>query len=97
MNYPHSPEYDEEGNIVSAIDWLGNRFYIGERVLYCISAGRGQQMAIGVVQEIVNNYDYSYGEQLEVRILTEKSVYDSKVRTRPAWVNQNNITSMKLV
>lgn len=48
---PHSPEF--EGNrCVSAVDWLGNRFTVGDQVMYCISAGRGQMMAIGEVIQI---------------------------------------------
>jgi hypothetical protein len=48
---PHSPQV--RGNkVVSAVDWLGNRFAVGEQVIYCISAGRGQMMAIGEVVQI---------------------------------------------
>lgn len=48
---PHTPGYD--GNkVVSAVDWRGNTFRVGEEVLYCISAGRGQMMAIGIVLAI---------------------------------------------
>jgi hypothetical protein len=50
--HPHSPEYDEHGTVVSAVDWLGNRFAVGERVMYCIGAGRGQLMALGDVIKI---------------------------------------------
>ncbi|GGN40270.1 hypothetical protein FHR83_007072 [Actinoplanes campanulatus] len=52
MSKPSSPEYDENGAPVSAVDWLGNRFRVGERVIYCIGAGRGQQMAVGEVKQI---------------------------------------------
>lgn len=48
---PHSPVI-ENGRVVSAVDWLGNRFAVGEKVFYCISAGRGQMMAYGLVQSI---------------------------------------------
>jgi hypothetical protein len=49
---PHSPE-EKNGKVVSAVDWLGHRFSVGERVMYCISAGYGQMMAIGEVIQIV--------------------------------------------
>lgn len=49
---PHSAEFDAHGNCVSAVDWLGNRFHVGEKVMYCISAGRGQMMAFGEVLKI---------------------------------------------
>jgi hypothetical protein len=48
---PHSPQ-SLNGKAVSAVDWLGNRFAIGDTVVYCISAGRGQMMAIGEVVQI---------------------------------------------
>lgn len=64
--WPHSPLFGpiaifEEGisdgnpwlyHVESAIDWLGNRFHVGGKVMYCIAAGRGQVMAIGTVQII---------------------------------------------
>lgn len=52
---PHSPEFDANGKPISAVDWLGNRFAVGDTVLYCISAGRGQMMAIGEVLQINND------------------------------------------
>jgi|ERR1044072_3788263 len=51
--HPHSPEYDGD-TVVSAVDWLGNRFAVGDTVMYCISAGRGQMMALGEVVQIQN-------------------------------------------
>lgn len=42
----------DETGLVGGIDWLGNEFRIGERVMYCIGAGRGQMMAIGEVVQI---------------------------------------------
>ncbi len=48
---PHSPGY--EGNkVVSAVDWRGNTFRVGDQVIYCIGAGRGQMMAVGTVLQI---------------------------------------------
>lgn len=48
---PRMPGYDAEGTgtVTSAVDWQGNRFHVGETVMYCIGAGRGQMMAIGTV------------------------------------------------
>jgi hypothetical protein len=43
-------EYRTDG--LSAVDWLGHRFAVGDTVLYCIGAGRGQMMALGTVKQI---------------------------------------------
>lgn len=51
---PHSPERDSTGRVVGACDWLGRRFVLGDTVMYCIGAGRGQMMAIGTVEEIAS-------------------------------------------
>lgn len=51
-DFPNNPRRDAAGQIIAATDWLGNEFKLGDRVLYCISAGRGQQMAIGIVKEM---------------------------------------------
>lgn len=48
-DYPRVAERNEKGDVVAAIDWLGNTFRIGDQVVYCISAGRGQMLAIGKV------------------------------------------------
>ncbi len=53
MNYTHNPsdpELDDDGTCLSAVDWLGNRFRVGDTVMYCVAAGRGQMMAFGVVR-----------------------------------------------
>lgn len=55
---PHSPQ-TVNGEVVSAVDWLGNRFQVGDKVMYCISAGRGQMMAIGEVIQIKNEVKQS--------------------------------------
>lgn len=69
---PHSPEF--EGNrCVSAVDWLGNRFRVGEQVMYCIGAGRGQMMAIGEVIQIKH----------EVR--QHRSYRDAEPGEEPDW------------
>lgn len=39
-------------DVLSAIDWLGHQFRVGDNVMYCIGAGRGQMMAIGEVKAI---------------------------------------------
>lgn len=46
---PSAPSYDADGAVCSARDWLGHVFHVGDRVIYCIGAGRGQMMAIGTV------------------------------------------------
>ncbi len=50
--HPSNPEYGNDGAVLAATDWRGNRFKVGDTVLYCISAGRGQMMAEGVVVQI---------------------------------------------
>lgn len=42
----------EDGVCIGATDWLGQRFEVGDKVLYCIGAGRGQMMAIGVIKKM---------------------------------------------
>lgn len=49
---PSDPEFREDATVRSAVDWRGNRFAVGEQVMYCIGAGRGQVMAIGEVLKI---------------------------------------------
>ena len=49
--HPSKPGFDGD-TCVSAVDWLGNRFCVGDTVIYCVGAGRGQMMAIGVVQKM---------------------------------------------
>lgn len=50
--HPSEPELADDGTCLSAVDWLGNRFRVGDTVMYCVAAGRGQMMAYGVVQAI---------------------------------------------
>jgi hypothetical protein len=48
--YDTQPTHRTDG--LSAVDWLGRRFHLNDRVMYCIGAGRGQVMAIGTIQQI---------------------------------------------
>lgn len=41
---------EKRTDVLSAVDWLGKRFHVGDEVMYCIGAGRGQMMALGTVQ-----------------------------------------------
>ena len=84
-----APVYRE---VDSAVDWLGNRFRVGEKVIYCIGAGRGQMMAIGTVvkmrAENVKIYHDPKGQvrtDVTVQVLTEKSSghWGDERRTRP--------------
>jgi hypothetical protein len=77
---PHSPEY-VNGKVVSAVDWRGNRFRVGDEVMYCISAGRGQMMAVGVVLTIKV-------EQLFHSKDVEADAEDEGAFTRP-WFDPN--------
>lgn len=127
--YPSEGEFDNDGKVVSAEDWLGNRFRVGDLVMYCISAGRGQMMAVGKVvamrvlagQEtmsvlndkyVPDNSNYNmdsngnkrwvfierpkHERQIEVQVLTERTSgrWGNERRSRPAWVNPMNITSV---
>lgn len=106
---------DEKEGLVGGIDWLGNEFRIGDLVMYCISAGRGQMMAVGEVVAIrakpitewVNRDELGtegyrprhrlVDARVEVQVLTAKTSghWNNRARTRPAWVNEMNITSVK--
>ncbi len=120
--HPHSPVFsdtptyyqprswsDEQWrtDVLSAVDWLGHTFKVGERVMYCIGAGRGQMMALGTVQQIRakpgKHWDLEtrrYVEEgvfdVEVQVLTEKTSghWGNKERSKPAWVNPMNITAI---
>ncbi len=104
--HPHSPLRNSEGEVISAVDWLGNRFSVGDRVLYCVGAGRGQLMAYGKVlwikAEAKPVWDYAakkWREDLEtvtVQVLTERTSgnWGNEKRTRPALVNPLNITAI---
>lgn len=48
---PHSP-INERGKWVSAVDWRGNRFAVGDEVLYCVADGYSYCTAVGRVIEI---------------------------------------------
>lgn len=124
-SWPHSPEFGPiptfvEGtysgsmwhtHVVSAVDWLGARFHVGEKVIYCIGAGRGQVMAIGTVKSMRCREKYAYnlagttkarqpaGWEIEVQVLTERtsSTWSESKRTKPAWVNAINVTAMPAV
>lgn len=49
-NHGGYSDYRTDG--LSAVDWLNQRFHLGDTVMYCIGAGRGQMMAIGTVKQI---------------------------------------------
>lgn len=50
-NFPNQAIFDGE-DVLSAVDWLGNRFGVGDVVAYAIGAGRGQMIALGKVQKL---------------------------------------------
>lgn len=120
--YPSEVALDGDGNPISAEDWLGNRFGVGDLVMYCISAGRGQMMAIGRVKALrirensktqrvysdeweddLHRRKKSWMEDVpqhlwvvEVQVLTDRTsgYWGNERRTRPAWVNEMNITAV---
>jgi hypothetical protein len=89
MAFPNKAALDQDESVVAATDWLGNRFKIGDVVMYCISAGRGQMMAFGRVQKMRfpefdvgqhwDNATMAYTpldtseRQVEVQVLTEST------------------------
>ncbi len=98
-----------DGEIVGAYDWLGDPFYVGEQVLYCIGAGRSQLMAVGECLEIVGEPSHRRVKnkvldvweiqeftsvKVKVRTLKTSGEWGNEERTRPAWVNPLNITSL---
>lgn len=125
---PHSPGYVGD-KVVSAVDWRGNRFHVGDEVMYCIGAGRGQMMAIGIVVKIKieqafhrksvpaeadepDAFTRSWFEPgqhfkwieipydditVQVRTLKTSGRWDNEERSKPAWVNPMNITSLRTV
>lgn len=107
MKAPHSIEYDESGEPVSAVDWLGRRFSVGDTVMYCIGAGRGQMLAFGEVKKLrlKTVFDWNQARQrieqdsVEVQVLTTKTSghWNNEKRTRPAWVNEMNISALPIV
>ncbi|MEU4155733.1 hypothetical protein [Actinoplanes sp. NPDC026670] len=48
---PSDPGF-EDGRCVSAVDWLGQRFTEGEKVLYCVFSSGRATTALGVVERI---------------------------------------------
>lgn len=123
MAAPHSPTFSDtptfhqkggwgdqwRTDVLSAVDWLGNTFEVGGKVMYCIGAGRGQMMAIGAVRQIrskeVTLHRWNHetrerytepGIEIEVQVLTEKTSghWGNQERTKPAWVNPMNITAL---
>ncbi len=52
IQFPHSPQRDDKGRVISAVDWLGNRFHVGDHVLYSIHHGDTHMMALGEVLQI---------------------------------------------
>src|SRR4051812_46380328 len=120
--YPYAPEFGPIPSflggsyagppwlthVVSAVDWLGKRFHIGDKVLYCIgTGGRRQCMAVGVVKAIrarqIHEYNHAGTTQarlpavweIEVQVLTERtSRVGNNKSSRPAWVNPRNITAL---
>lgn len=105
-SHPHSVGYDQDGNPVSAVDWLGNRFHVGDKVMYCIGAGRGQMMAVGTLLkiEVATHVSPIYRdgqlrrewEEVTCQVLTSRTSgqWNNKARTKPAWVNPMNITAL---
>lgn len=99
--HPSLPELDQDGTVLAATDWLGNRFAVGELVLYCVKDGQGQMMALGRVLKIKTETKYDYFsnpfELVSVQVLTAKTSGQSNntTRTKPAWVNPLNITAIK--
>ncbi len=98
--HPSSPEFDEHGMCVSAVDWLGNRFRVGDPVLYTINGDGTREIALGKVIYIAvaQRVDWTglpYDE-VTVQVLTAGTAapYDANARTKPAWPRATNITAV---
>lgn len=90
---------DDTDKVIAAIDWLGREFTVGDTVMYCISSGRGQMMAIGKVTKLeMWKTGSAWGSmtRIRVQVLTSRTSHnwDNEVRTRPAWVSPMNVTVM---
>lgn len=97
-------------DLVEVTDWLGRPVHVGDRVMYCIGAGRGQMMALGTVKAMRGreiqirefNHEtrtwsaYFMSWEIQIQVLTEKTsgAWDNAKRSRPAWVNPMNITAL---
>ncbi|MFI5840586.1 hypothetical protein ACIA8K_12840 [Catenuloplanes sp. NPDC051500] len=57
------PVLDENGKCIALTDWLGGTVRVGDMVLYCIGAGRGQQLAYGVVKQLVADQKMGWGNR----------------------------------
>lgn len=117
---------DNDGTLLALTDWRGNTYRIGDTVMYCISAGRGQMMAEGRIVQFREepawrwnlrtpepgdepNYHTHGGtpyiRQREdyvvygVQVLTSRTSgrWNNEARTRPAWVNEMNITALPIL
>lgn len=51
---------DQDGNLLALTDWLGRTYRVGDRVMYCIGAGRGQMMAIGRILKFREEPDWRW-------------------------------------
>lgn len=81
MNHPTDPEYGPEGEVVCAKDWLGNRFCVGDVVMYCIGAGRGQMMAFGRVLKIKSVVCHRW---------KTRAAAEGETPTRGVWVDEED-------
>lgn len=94
---PDQPEFNGDGVIVSAVDWLGNRFRIGDQVLYCITQGSGGLMAYGTVVEIADA-GHARFDMLTVKVRTLGTASEWKHRAgerrHATWVNAYNVTAV---
>ncbi len=107
--HPTAPELDAAGEVIAATDWLGNSFTVGDLVMYCIGAGRGQMMAIGRVLKMKTETKKRYAgrdengvqlyapyDDITVQVFTYRTsgAWDNGQRTRPAWINPMNVTAI---
>jgi hypothetical protein len=102
---PNEPEFGSHGEVLSAVDWLGQRFGLGDVVIYCIAAGKGQMLALGRVvdfeyipeQRNAMRPAWVRAAELYVRVLTERTSgrWNNVERSAPAWVNPMNVTLAK--
>lgn len=100
--HPSDPEFAEDGVTgLSARDWLGNRFFIDDPVIFCISNGHNQMMAVGQVcairsKKVTEWTGLVYDDvTVLVRTAATSGSSDNKARAKATWVNPRNVTSLR--
>lgn len=97
--YPINAVVNAHGEITSAQDWLGNRFSVGDKVIYCVArVPRSGKMALGRVTKIRRAPEpqggYHVGEGIEVQIKTVRTTVGAPAGFSPQWIVPSNVTAL---